>query len=1140
MQPCRRSRFPLGETALLWLAVAAAHAASPVTISEFVASNHLGLADEDGIRRDWIEIYNPGASLDLEGWYLTDDPDDLTKWEFPSTPLAAGGYLVVFASDMDRAVSGAPLHTNLELSANAGSYLALVQPNGTTISYAYTSYPAQYSDVSYGLSGSTAGYLQSPTPGAANSGLRPLPPVLTPGGKFYAGVCTVTVSNPAGTGTVRYTTNGTVPTLTNGFTYSAPLSLSTTATLRMAVYVNGIGSPVVTERYVRLGNDLLSFSSNLPLVVVHTLGTAIPEDPQVLCAATLIDTTNGTATLTDPPNFVGVAGIKLRGSSSLMFPKKQYAFEIWDHNADDENIPLLDLPTEADWVLYGPYTDKTLMRNVLAYQWSNAFGRYAPRTRFVEMFLHTAPGMVTGNDYVGTYVLIEKIKRDKNRVNIAKLRPDDNTEPTITGGYIVKKDRLDPGDTGFYTSIGQQLAYVEPKEEEISAAQAAYLSGYFNAFEAALYGPNYTDPVVGYAKYLDVDSWIDQHILVELTKNIDGYRLSAFMFKDRNGKLNMGPAWDYNLSLGNADYLEGWIPLGWYYPLLSDADYPWFPRLFTDQAFRLRYADRWFALRKSVLQTSQLLAEIDGYVDLLAESQVRNFQRWPILGTYVWPNAPGWETRPTYQDEINWMKNWLVDRLTWIDSQFVAPPVFNQDGGSVPFGFQLAMSPPPGVSGTIYYTLDGSDPYGGSLETVTLIAEDAGKRVRVPTGPIAGWQGSVFNDLSWTAGTGGVGYERSTGYESYFNIDVGSAMYGQNGTCYIRVPFNVSANDLPALTGLKLRVRYDDGFIAHLNGQEIARTGNAPASAVWNSTASYTHDDADAIVFEEFDVSPFVGQLHAGANVLAIQGLNSPATSSDFLISLELNALKVSTATALPYTGPITLSGSTQVIARMFTNNNWGARNEAIFTVGPRLLFINEFMADNESVLEDPDEPGEYPDWLELYNASPYTAFIGGMYMTDNLSNPTKWQIPAGVTIPAGGYLLFYCDEDPSQGPTHANFKLSKSGEALGLFDTDANGHAPIDTFAFGVQQEDVSYGRYPNGAASWRFFVQSTPGSANFVRGDLNVDGAIDAGDLAFLADCMAGPGIAPDPSCAVSDLEADQDVDLGDLAELQTLVGQ
>lgn len=1138
MQSHRRMCCLLADTVTLLLVVAAAQAASPIVISEFVASNHAGMTDEDGIRRDWIEIYNPNTSTDLEGWYLTDDPDDLTKWEFPSTPLAAGGYLIVFASDMNRATSGAPLHTNFELSANSASYLALVQPDGTTISSAYT-YPTQYSDVSYGLSGATLGYLKAATPGSTNGGLRPLPPIV-PDSDFYTGVKTVTLDNPAGTGVIRYTTDGTAPSLTNGFTYATPFSLSTTVTLHVGVYDNNAWSPIVTEHYVRLGNDLLTFSSNLPLVVVHTLGTQIPEDPQVLCAATLIDTTSGTATLTDPPNFLGVAGIKLRGSSSLMFPKKQYAFEIWDHNADDENMELLDLPKEADWVLYGPYTDKSLMRNVLAYQWGNAFGHYAPRTRFVEMFLHAAPGMVTGNDYIGTYVLIERIKRDKNRVNIAKLRPDDNTQPTVTGGYIVKKDRLDPGDNGFFTSIGQQLAFVEPKEAEISAAQAAYLTGYFNAFEAALYGPDYTDPVVGYAKYIDVDSWIDQHILVELAKNIDGYRLSAFLFKDRNGKLNMGPAWDYNLSLGNADYLEGWIPQGWYYPQLSDGDYPWFPRLFADQAFRLRYADRWFALRKSVLQTSQLLAEIDGYADVLAQSQVRNFQRWPVLGTYVWPNAPGWEERLTYQDEINWMKNWLVDRLAWIDAQFVAPPSFNQDGGSVPFGFQLTMTPPPGVSGTIYYTLDGSDPYGGTLEAVPLIPEDAAKRVLVPTGAVAGWQSAVFNDLAWTAGTGGVGYERSSGYESYFNIDVESAMYGHNGTCYIRVPFNVNAGDLATVAGLKLRVRYDDGFIAYLNGQEIARTGNAPANAAWNATANHTHDDSDAIVFEDFDVSAFVSQLHAGANVLALQGLNSPTTSSDFLISLELNALKVSTTTALPYTGPITLDGSSQVIARILSGNAWSARNEAVFSVGPRLLFINEFMADNASVLEDPDEPGEHPDWLELYNASPFTAFIGGMYLTDKLSNPTKYQIPAGVTIPGGGYLLFYCDEDPGQGPMHADFKLSKDGEALGLFDTDANGHAPIDTFTFGEQDEDVSYGRYPNGAGTWRFFTQPTPGSANFVLGDLNVDGTIDAGDLAFLTDCMAGPDVAPDASCMVSDLEVDQDVDLGDLAELQTLVGQ
>jgi len=169
----------------------------------------------------------------------------------------------------------------------------------------------------------------------------------------------------------------------------------------------------------------------------------------------------------------------------------------------------------------------------------------------------------------------------------------------------------------------------------------------------------------------------------------------------------------------------------------------------------------------------------------------------------------------------------------------------------------------------------------------------------------------------------------------------------------------------------------------------------------------------------------------------------------------------------------------------------------------------------------------------------PSTAFLGGMHMTDTLSNPTKWQIPAGVTIPAGGFLVFYCDEDPEQGPTHADFKLSKNGESIGLYDTASNGVAPIDTLTFGLQSEDVSSGRHPDGAATWRFFTHSSPGSANYRFGDVNIDGAVNAADFTAMANCLTGPGVTASPGCAPADLSGDADVDVDDIAVLQRLMG-
>ena len=141
-------------------------------------------------------------------------------------------------------------------------------------------------------------------------------------------------------------------------------------------------------------------------------------------------------------------------------------------------------------------------------------------------------------------------------------------------------------------------------------------------------------------------------------------------------------------------------------------------------------------------------------------------------------------------------------------------------------------------------------------------------------------------------------------------------------------------------------------------------------------------------------------------------------------------------------------------------------------------LVINEFLADNQTIIEDPDEPGEYPDWIELYNADATAVDLGGMYLTDDLTNPTKWQIPPGVSIDPGGYRIFWADEDEEQGDTHTNFKLDKEGEEIGLFDLD--GATQIDSIVFGQQYGDVSYGRYPDGIDDWGFFATPTPDAAN------------------------------------------------------------
>ena len=679
-------------------------------ISEFVARNAASLADENRSFPDWIEIHNPtGAAVDLSGWSLSNAPDDPGRWRFPGRTLEAGAYLVVFASGKDRAPVAGPLHTNFKLPG-AGGYLALVQPDGVTIASEFTpGYPEQFTDISGGPNPDPLGppflYFERPTPAAPN----------TPGWTEIAGG--VEFSVPGGVfvdpfelhlssqepgGTIRFTLDGSIPAATSP-EYEGPILVDRTLRLRARVFREGrVPGPVAGAGYSRVSPSQQAFTSNLPILLFETHGQTIGEGTKVKGHLTIIEPGEGRAGWTNPAAIHVRAGIEIRGSSSTQFPKKSYGIELNHETGADRAEPLLGMPADADWVLYAPYTDKSLIRDVLAYDLSRAIGRYAPRTRFVEVYVNRADG-VDGADYQGVYVLIEKVKGGGHRAGVPEVESTDVTEPAITGGYILKKDRLDPNDGPFTTPRGQDLGFEWPKPRFLGSAQLGWIQTYMRQFEGALYGSQFRDPRAGYAAFIDVDAFVDHHWLVEVAKNIDGFRLSTFMTKARGGPLAMGPIWDYNLSFGNANYLDGWNASGWYHPQLSDDSYPWYRRLFEDPEFSQRHTDRWASLRTGALATDRVLALVDGYTNLLAEAQDRNFKKWRILNEYVWPNA---FIGGSYEAEIGFLKEFISNRLQWIDTTILRWPELDPAPGYHPDGVTLRIT----ATGTVYYTLDGSDP----------------------------------------------------------------------------------------------------------------------------------------------------------------------------------------------------------------------------------------------------------------------------------------------------------------------------------------------------------------------------------------------------------------------------------------------
>jgi hypothetical protein len=1062
-----------------------------VTISEFMADNNRTLNDGDGDASDWIELENASEEpVDLAGWGLTDDASLPAKWRFGAVSIPARGYLVVFASGKDRAGGAGGLHTNFRLG-NEGEYLALTRPDGTVASSFGARYPEQREDVSYGrlaTDPTRTGYFVVPTPGGPNAeggaGFGPDVEFSRVGGTYLSPFMLTLRAKGAGA-VVRYTLDGRVPTEASPEAV-APIRIDGSVRVRARTFAPGVfPGRLMAEYYVRLNPSAASATSNLPYVVIHGFGGgSVPPNGEYPAFVSIYEPHGGMASLTNAPDLRTRARVNIRGSSTLFQPKRNYSVEFRDEREADRDLSPLGLPAESDWILYAPNNfEPILIHNPFIYEVSRRAGRYAPRTRFVEVYVQTGSGSVGAGEYAGVYVLMEKIKRGPDRVDVANLEPEHTRPPAVTGGYVMKIDRLDPGDSGMFAA-GQSIGFVEPKEEEMRLPQRApqfeYIRGYVEQFGQALNGANWRDPVTGWRAYVDQGSWIDHHILNVMAFNVDALRLSAYFYKPREGKLHFGPIWDFDRALYSTDGRDInpriWRSAG------GDRgtdffNYPWWGRLFRDPDFWQAWIDRYQELRRGAFETNALFGLVDEMTGRLRGAQVREVARWPGF------TSP----RGSYSNEIAQLKFWLLRRINFMDTNFLAAPtptLARSEAG----GLSVTFQGPPGA--TVYFTTDGTDPRAPGGEIGATAQAASGPIAVGPTGVVRARSRNpqhrnltgVDNPPITSPWSGPVDVRSATSEGVSPRVLVISEVHGRPArptTAELAVLQSAAASDFefvevwnPGDEAVDLGdLRFSNGIDFAFAGADIGVLAPGARLVVVRNRAAFEARYGRGVPV----AGVYGGGLNAaGERLTLVDGLGRRVARAWFRSEAFPTADGLGFALVLRNeSAGMQDVGEDDWRVGAVVGGSPGAADPVL--PGVPEVRVNELLANTSPPLLD---------GVELHHPGPGAADIGGWYLSDDRSNPFKYRIPDGTVLPAGGYL--WIDEsrfNAAPGAT-TSFRFGADGDEVWLVAADGQGRLTgyVHGFDFGASPFGVSFGRESGCVGREVFLLQNapTPGAAN------------------------------------------------------------
>ena len=928
----------------------------PLFINEVLAVNATGLRDPQGDFDDWIEIYNASSRpVNLAGMYLTDDLSNPTQWQVPSggaatTTVAGKGYLLIWA-DGDMAASG--LHAGFSLSSK-GEEVGLFDANGMLVD-AFAFGP-QTADVSFGRSpdgGPDLRFLGDPTPGAKNGtpylGVVEDPTFSRCRG-FYDARLAVTVGCPTPGATILYTTDGADPQhaisrISTARVYSSPLWMDKTTCLRAVATLNGWkSSRVITHTYVLGAPAALK---SLPLIsLVADAGQTFYEPNGVAANPTNLDLERPVSfECIQPADNSGLqvdCGLRVHGSEYLR-PRyvrgDKFSFRVCfrsRYGPSELDYPLFPFEVQqfGSVVLRAGHNDMVnpFIKDELVRRLFKDMGHVSCGGTFANLFIN--------GQYKGYYNPTEHIDESFCQAWFDSSQPwDVMTMSGIRDGDRVRWDAF--------------IGFVRQHNLADNTHYGTVLS------------------------QLDIEDFVDYLILRLWTGDWDWPQNNWAAASERSPQ----GMWRFFVWDAEGSFFSDRLQTVYLSELNSQSnEHGYLYRsLKANRQFRQLFANR-------------LYKHFTNGGALTPQNVVKRFDE---LRTQMAGVLPGMDAYV--------INTWVPQRpaifftaCTQEGLYTFAGPSFSvngkpQHGGYAQPGDSLTLtaSEPNGI---IYYTLDGGDPAERLLASgfgqVDLVTRGSTKRILVPTQAIdVSWRGArPFDDSSWPASSGdpgGVGFNRD--FLTQMSMNVAPLMNGVNATCLVRIPFTFSV-DRKAVAALTLKVQSDAGFIAYLNGMEVARY-NFTGQPTWNSNAAQETSNAVAVTFRPFDISAWRGSLRTGQNILALQGMNSSAADNDFLINAALTADLTAVdppAGLIGYTGPLRLDHSVVVKALVAKPTSFSAISEVTFAVGPvaQTLRVSEVMYHPQET-GDPNDPNA--EYIELTNVGSQTINLSRVRFTDGV-----------------------------------------------------------------------------------------------------------------------------------------------------------